>query len=197
MAEVSIGERSARILLRLLALCICHWFCSSGRQLVLQSETKYFSRGSIIADSREAATGLMVITSGQVGVELPMDSDEADEENCTPGGNTQLYVFSRGSAANFFPRASRFCISVTKRQGLHWGERCCWRPEVGWDVRCWSRLRGADSLLRWDYSHWRYQGAYPILQQSSRLSTPSHTLPPSSSLKLLDVIRSKVLDFYA
>ena len=71
-----------------------------GCQLVLQSVTKYFSQGSIIADSREAATGLMVITSGQVGVELPMDSDEADEEHRTPGGKTQLYVFSRGSAAH-------------------------------------------------------------------------------------------------
>jgi hypothetical protein len=69
-----------------------------GCQLVLQSETKYFSQGSIIADSREAATGLMVITSGQVGVELPMDSDEADEEHRTQGGKTLLYVFSRGSA---------------------------------------------------------------------------------------------------
>ncbi len=72
----------------------------SGCQLVLQSETKYFSQGSIIADSREAATGLMVITSGHVGVELPMDSDEADEEHRTPGGKTLLYVFTRGSAAH-------------------------------------------------------------------------------------------------
>ncbi len=74
-------------------------FILSLFQLVLQGTTKYFSEGSIIADSREAATGLMVITSGLVGVELPMDSDEADEENRTPGGKTLLYVFSRGYAA--------------------------------------------------------------------------------------------------
>jgi hypothetical protein len=35
-------------------------------QLILRSETRYFSKGSIIADSREDAKCLMVITSGQV-----------------------------------------------------------------------------------------------------------------------------------
>ncbi len=65
-------------------------------QLKLRSTTKYFSEGSIIADSREAAKGLMVVTSGQVGVELPMDSEEADEENRREDGKTLLYVFSRG-----------------------------------------------------------------------------------------------------
>jgi hypothetical protein len=38
----------------------------------------------------------MVITSGSVGVELPMDSAEADEENCKPDGSTLLYIFGRG-----------------------------------------------------------------------------------------------------
>jgi hypothetical protein len=33
----------------------------------------------------------------QVGAELPMDSDEADEENkAEDGGKTLLYVFERG-----------------------------------------------------------------------------------------------------
>jgi hypothetical protein len=41
-----------------LALC--------GFQLLLRSETRYYSKGTIIADSREEAKGLMVITSGQV-----------------------------------------------------------------------------------------------------------------------------------
>ncbi len=45
----------------------------------------------------------MVITSGQVGVELPMDSEEANEENQIEDGKTLLYVFSRGSA-HFTPR---------------------------------------------------------------------------------------------
>jgi hypothetical protein len=35
-------------------------------QLLLWSETRYYSQGTIIADSREEAKGLFVITSGQV-----------------------------------------------------------------------------------------------------------------------------------
>ncbi len=35
-------------------------------QLLLRSKTRYYSRGSIIADSKEKAKGLIVITSGQV-----------------------------------------------------------------------------------------------------------------------------------
>jgi len=35
-------------------------------ELLLRSETRYYSKGTIIADSREEAKGLMVITSGQV-----------------------------------------------------------------------------------------------------------------------------------
>jgi hypothetical protein len=33
---------------------------------LLWSETRYFAKGTIIADNREEATGLMVITAGQV-----------------------------------------------------------------------------------------------------------------------------------
>jgi hypothetical protein len=36
------------------------------KQLLLKSETRYYSQGTIIADSREEAKGLYVITSGQV-----------------------------------------------------------------------------------------------------------------------------------
>jgi hypothetical protein len=32
----------------------------------------------------------------QVGAELPMDSDEADEENKMDDGKTLLYIFERG-----------------------------------------------------------------------------------------------------
>ncbi len=39
-----------------------------GAQLLLRSKTRYYSRGSIIADSREKAKGLIVITSGQVPI---------------------------------------------------------------------------------------------------------------------------------
>ena len=65
-------------------------------QLIMSSTSKYFSEGSLIADSREVASSLMVITSGQVGVELPMDSAEADEETQNPNGKTLLYIFGRG-----------------------------------------------------------------------------------------------------
>jgi hypothetical protein len=65
-------------------------------QLKMKSQTLYFCEGSIIADSHQKATGLMVITSGFVDVELPMDSEEADEENSRKNGKTLLYVFGRG-----------------------------------------------------------------------------------------------------
>ena len=35
-------------------------------QLILKSQLRYFCKGAIVADSREEATGLMVITAGQV-----------------------------------------------------------------------------------------------------------------------------------
>ncbi len=35
-------------------------------QLLLRSTTKYFASGTIIADSKQEANGLMVITSGEV-----------------------------------------------------------------------------------------------------------------------------------
>ena len=57
-------------------------------QLIMKSETKYFSEGTIIADSHELAKGLMVITSGLVTAELPMDSKEAVLENSKPDGKT-------------------------------------------------------------------------------------------------------------
>ena len=61
------------------------------------SSTKYFSEGSLIADSRELADGLMVVKAGQVGVELPMDSAEADEErHNSASGAPLLGVFRHG-----------------------------------------------------------------------------------------------------
>jgi hypothetical protein len=62
----------------------------------MKSKIKYFSKGSIVADSHDLSTGLMVITSGKIGIELPMDSDEADEENNKVDGKTLLYVLERG-----------------------------------------------------------------------------------------------------
>ncbi len=65
-------------------------------QLILVSTTRYYAAGSLIADSRELAGGLMVISSGKIGVELPVDSEEADEENRKQNGNTMLFMFGRG-----------------------------------------------------------------------------------------------------
>ena len=62
----------------------------------MKSETKYFSEGTIIADSHEQARGLMVITSGFVNAELPLDSEDAVEENSKSDGRTLLFVFGRG-----------------------------------------------------------------------------------------------------
>jgi hypothetical protein len=76
-------------------------FCCAKQKLLLKSKTKHFSEGSIIADSHELAQGLMVITSGYVNVELPIDSEEADEENRDADGRTVLYVFGRGYAFHF------------------------------------------------------------------------------------------------
>ncbi len=67
-----------------------------SNQLTMMSKTRYYAEGSLIADSRENAHGLMVITSGSVGIELPMDSAEADEENNKPNGNTLLFILGRG-----------------------------------------------------------------------------------------------------
>ena len=64
----------------------------------MNSETHYFAKGTIIADSHEQAKGLMVITSGHVDVELPIDSAEAAEEKAKGdgGGKTLLFVLGRG-----------------------------------------------------------------------------------------------------
>ena len=37
----------------------------------MRSETRYYARGSVIADSRERANGLMVVTSGQARPPVP------------------------------------------------------------------------------------------------------------------------------
>jgi hypothetical protein len=69
----------------------------------MKSKTEHFSQGSIIADSHKPAQGLMVITSGLVHVELPIDSEDADEESKTDSEKTVLYVFERGYACNVPP----------------------------------------------------------------------------------------------
>jgi hypothetical protein len=78
-------------------------------QLIMKSSTRYFAKGSIIADSHEAAKGLMVVTSGQIGIELPMDSEEADLECSKPNGKTLLYVLGRGYVPFF-----RLCTFRTR-----------------------------------------------------------------------------------
>ncbi len=64
------------------------------------SKTLHFATGSIVADSQERATGLMVITSGSVSVEIPRSSAAISaSENKIPiddPGTSLLYVFTRG-----------------------------------------------------------------------------------------------------
>ena len=60
-------------------------------QLLLRSETLYFAEGCIIADSCTDSSGLMVITSGKVKVDLPMDPEAGS--TVAP---TSLYVLERG-----------------------------------------------------------------------------------------------------
>jgi hypothetical protein len=50
---------------------------------------------------------LLTVLRCQVGAELPIDSDEADEENKKAHGKTCLYVFGRGysSLCAFFVNA--------------------------------------------------------------------------------------------
>jgi hypothetical protein len=82
-------------------------------QLIMKSSTRYFAKGSIVADSHEAAKGLMVVTSGQIGIELPMDSEEADVECSKPNGKTLLYVLGRGYAPYFWLCADRTVLAST------------------------------------------------------------------------------------
>ncbi len=69
--------------------------------MMMKSKTFYFPKGTIIADGRDAANGMMVITQGHVSVELPMDSDEADHETGKENGSTLLYTLGRGFVLEF------------------------------------------------------------------------------------------------
>ena len=64
-------------------------------QMFKRSKTLYFPKGKIIADGRDSATGMMIITQGSVCVELPLDSDEADEQ-MGKENSVALYALGRG-----------------------------------------------------------------------------------------------------
>ncbi len=53
-------------LIKCSVMSLCHLIFAWRVQLLLRSETLYFPAGSIIADSKSKAKGIMVITSGQV-----------------------------------------------------------------------------------------------------------------------------------
>lgn len=59
--------------------------------MMMRSKSYYFPKGTIIADSRDDATGMMVITQGSVSVELPVDSDDAFDSS-----SLVLYTIGRG-----------------------------------------------------------------------------------------------------
>ncbi len=67
----------------------------SWLQLLLKCQTQYYSEGSIIADSRDDATGLIVVTSGQVSIELPM-TNKRNSKLGGEAGRSILYVLERG-----------------------------------------------------------------------------------------------------
>jgi hypothetical protein len=94
-------------------------------QLLMKSTTKYFLAGSIVAESRETATGLMVITSGAVGVELPHDQADNNEKELIStgaGGSTTLMcVFKRGYvyrtlSQDFIPHKCFLSIAETPKE---------------------------------------------------------------------------------
>ena len=67
-------------------------------KLLIVSKTLHFATGTIVADSQEPATGLMVITSGSIAAEIPTSSS-AKSENTSPvdeKSQTLLYIFTRG-----------------------------------------------------------------------------------------------------
>ncbi len=49
---------------------------------MMRSQTRYFSKGSIIADSGEDARGLMVITAGQARVHAFKTRIQYNNNNC-------------------------------------------------------------------------------------------------------------------
>ena len=63
--DVPKSEKSNLLIQQFLTQLFCF------QQLILRSEMRYFSKGSFIADSREEAKMLMVITSGQVANKAP------------------------------------------------------------------------------------------------------------------------------
>ena len=55
--------------------CKCSMKINYAWQLMLRSETKYFAKGSIIADSHDKAKALMVINSGLVCLPRTMNCE--------------------------------------------------------------------------------------------------------------------------
>ena len=101
----------------------------------------------------------MVITSGLVNVELPMDSEEADQENQTENGTTHLYVFSRGcvQVALFSQHCASF-MTKTHFQGFCWRQCCCWGQAMDWIVWRKCRLGCQNPLLCSTHSDARHSG---------------------------------------
>jgi hypothetical protein len=67
-------------------------------QMLLVSRTLQFSEGTIVADSQEEATGLMVVIAGSITVEVPhaVVSDVSATAQQNEKSKTVLYVLTRG-----------------------------------------------------------------------------------------------------
>jgi hypothetical protein len=81
-------------------------------QLILRSETRYYSRGSIIADSSDEATALMVITSGKVMKILP---GRALVHGCVVDGWPFELTLTSGRSEQSFPSTQLMLTRRTKR----------------------------------------------------------------------------------
>jgi hypothetical protein len=92
-------------------------------QLLLRSKTRYFSRGSIIADSKEDAKGLIVITAGQVSIVFDQQASSLNTKQNTilRLSNHQIYTFKLPPSKGFecrwgqkFPWTQRMLMMQTE-----------------------------------------------------------------------------------
>jgi hypothetical protein len=60
------------------------------------SKSIAYCNANLLIDSVNSAIMMILRWDSQVGVELPIDSDDADEENKTEDGRTLLNILARG-----------------------------------------------------------------------------------------------------
>ena len=118
----------------------------------------------------------------QVGVELPMESPEAEEESHKPHGKTLLHVLGRGYAparhqqnfSSVLEFEQEYCLMLSLRwaelviwlsntkQWLHRGWNNRGRLKVGRSIWCGCRLDSKEPLRCRVHQHWKDPGVYAI-----------------------------------